>query len=286
MKRILVTGSNKGIGFAIVRRLLEDYNDTVLLLCSRDRIRGLEAVDSLVNERSSWAERLHFIPLDVNSVESVETAAKTVSSMFADDSTPLYGIVNNAAVGFGSSLSTTVATNVYGCRRVCESFLPLLNSAVGRIVFISSAAGPMFVAKCSPEKQAFFIKKNITWTEIDELIVSCCNTCSSVSDFAALGLGDGQFYGFSKACLNLYMKYLSNQYPHLRINSCTPGFIDTDLTKNFNVPGKKSTSEGTHAPVYLLMGDVVGNGRYYGSDCVRSPLDRYRNPGDAEYTSD
>jgi|APCry1669189070_1035195.scaffolds.fasta_scaffold211495_1 NAD(P)-dependent dehydrogenase (short-subunit alcohol dehydrogenase family) len=70
MKRILVTGSNKGIGLAIVRRLLEDYSDTVVLLCSRDRSRGLAAVDSLINQQRTWADRLHFIPLDVNSSES------------------------------------------------------------------------------------------------------------------------------------------------------------------------------------------------------------------------
>lgn len=43
------------------------------------------------------------------------------------------------------------------------------------------------------------------------------------------------------------------------------------------------------APLYLLMGDPPfpgGNGRYYGSDAVRSPLDRYRGPGDPPYVAD
>lgn len=206
--------------------------------------------------------------------------------MFVEDPTPLYAIVNNAAVGFGSSLLNTLSTNVIGCQRVCDSFLPLLNATTGRVVFISSASGPIFVAKCSPEKQTLFIKKTITRAEIDNFLDYCVKNCSKESELAAMGLGDGQFYGFSKACLNAYMRSLANEYPHLRINSCTPGFIDTDLTRLFDVPGKKSASEGTHAPIHLLMGDLVGNGRYYGSDCVRSPLDRYRNPGDAEYTSD
>jgi len=33
-----------------------------------------------------------------------------------------------------------------------------------------------------------------------------------------------------------------------------------------------------------LMGDPIGSGHYYGSDCVRSPLDRYRAPGDPPYS--
>ena len=36
MKRILITGANKGIGLATVRRLLESYDETFLLLGSRD----------------------------------------------------------------------------------------------------------------------------------------------------------------------------------------------------------------------------------------------------------
>ena len=39
------------------------------------------------------------------------------------------------------------------------------------------------------------------------------------------------------------------------------------------------------APLFLLFGDPEGNGRYYGSDGVRSPLDCYRGPGDPPYVA-
>jgi hypothetical protein len=32
------------------------------------------------------------------------------------------------------------------------------------------------------------------------------------------------------------------------------------------------------------MGNPSGSGQYYGSDCVRSPFDKYRSPGDPPYT--
>ena len=50
MKRILVTGGNKGIGLGIVKKLLRDYSDTFLLLGSRDPKRGEEAVKEVINE--------------------------------------------------------------------------------------------------------------------------------------------------------------------------------------------------------------------------------------------
>ena len=50
MKKILVTGGNKGIGLAIVRRLLREYSETYLLVVSRDVQRGQAAVKELVAE--------------------------------------------------------------------------------------------------------------------------------------------------------------------------------------------------------------------------------------------
>ena len=50
MKTILVTGANKGIGLAIVRKLLREFPDTCLLLGSRDVERGSSAVKTLLAE--------------------------------------------------------------------------------------------------------------------------------------------------------------------------------------------------------------------------------------------
>ena len=44
MKRILVTGANKGIGLATVENLLQNHPDTFLILGSRDEKRGDEGL--------------------------------------------------------------------------------------------------------------------------------------------------------------------------------------------------------------------------------------------------
>merc|ERR1711936_45666 len=80
-------------------------------------------------------------------------------------------------------------------------------------------------------------------------------------------------------------------------NSCTPGFIETDLTrpmaeragKSPGEMGMKSTDQGTVAAVFLMMSDLQAeipdyqSGRYYGSDAVWSPVHKYRSPGDPPY---
>ena len=123
------------------------------------------------------------------------------------------------------------------------------------------------------------------------------NECLAVQDekaFAAKGLGNGDAYGLSKACANSYTLFAARQHPALRINACTPGFIETDLSRPFaheqgKTPesmGMKPLAEGTRATLHLLFGDLEGNGHYYGSDAVRSPMHCYRAHGDPPYTGD
>ena len=50
--------------------------------------------------------------------------------------------------------------------------------------------------------------------------------------------------------------------------------------------GMKAPVHGTQAALHLLFGEPGGNGWYFGSDAQRSPLDRYRSPGDPPYTGD
>lgn len=48
--------------------------------------------------------------------------------------------------------------------------------------------------------------------------------------------------------------------------------------------GMKSTHDGASCPLHLLLAEnLKGNGWFYGSDSLRSPLDRYRDPGDPEF---
>lgn len=50
--------------------------------------------------------------------------------------------------------------------------------------------------------------------------------------------------------------------------------------------GMKKPEEGVKSTMFLLFHENVGSGSYFGSDAKRSPLDRYRSPGDPEYTGE
>ena len=273
MKRVLVTGGNKGIGKAICQLLLEKHPDVSVLLGSRDLARGEQAVKDLRAALGDSCDgRLQVVELDTASTESVEKAAAEVGKGGS-----LYGIINNAGIGFGHSVQDTVNTNYFGIRRVNDAFGTFLLKPGGRIVNVASASGPNFLSSCSDAALLKKLAEPMTVeggvTELDEIATS---TATSVAD--------GQAYGFSKALVNAYTAIHAKDEPDLIINSCTPGWIQTDLTAGMGA--SNPPSKGAVPPVHLLTSEKFEKrptGRYYGSDCLRSPIDRYRNPGDPEY---
>lgn len=290
MRRIVVTGANKGIGLAIVSAILEHADDTYVYLGSRDRGRGDAARASVLSAHPTWTDRLEVLHIDVTDDTSVAGARAWLEQRLGGER--LYGVVNNAGVGVAAgSLAETLEVNTRGVRRVCEALLPLL-AAGARVVNVTSASGPSFVATCSEERKRLFTSPEVTWSQIEALMTEALAIDAAGGSFAAAGLGDGDRYGFSKACANAFTLAFAREHPDLHVNACTPGFIETDLTRPYiersgrtaAEMGMKQPAEGARAPMYLLFGELDGNGRYYGSDARRSPLDRYRAPGTPAYT--
>jgi len=282
---VLITGANKGIGRATVAAVLEARDDALVLLGARDDGRGGAARDALVAEHPAWRERIEVIQLDVSDVASVQAAAKRVGERHER----LYGLVNNAGIGLGSAdLKGVLDVNTFGPKRVCDAFVPLVTD---RVVNVSSASGPNFVSGCSDERRLQLTNPEVTWQQVETFIDEALAV--EDGDFAAVGMGGGNAYGMSKACLNAYTIHLAREYPELIINACTPGYIATDLTLPASSKGAdpasmgmKSPAEGTKASLHLLFGEPGGSGWYFGSDAERSPLDRYRSPGDPPYRGD
>jgi carbonyl reductase 1 len=284
MKAVLVTGANKGIGKAICQRLLEEYPDVIVLLGSRDQGRGQAAVDDLLKSTTAGVatkDRIFCVPLDTSSDASVQAAVPIVQQLCTSQ---LYGIVNNAGIMKRGDVQECNNVNYFGIRRVNDAFLPMLTRPGGRIVNIASASGPIFISnsRSSGSIEAKVAKKlSQPWTirggvaELD-VIARDAQMISSGCDA----------YGFSKALVSAYTWCLAKEHDAdgLIINAVTPGYIKTDMTRGGGATNPPSM--GAIPPTWLLMDASltdVPTGRYYGSDCKRSPLDVYRGPGDAVY---
>jgi len=261
-KTVVVTGGNTGIGLALCKQLVEE-NNCYVFLGSRSLERGKSAVDSL---GSAFVE---LVQIDTSSDASVQQAATQIRSRL---SAPLYAVVNNAGTGLahkGVSNEEIINTNLYGPRRMCEAFMPLLDPAEGRIVNVGSGAGPMWLRNQSRGVQKTLSTPTVTWEEIERVV---------------LDANGRNGYGVSKASLSAYSMLLARQYPNILSTTISPGFIDTAIVRGYGA--KKSPSEGTVSIRRCLfeMRSKLGDGYYYGSDGLRSPLTRTRDPGTPEFT--
>jgi len=277
IKVVLVTGGNKGIGFAICKQLLLENPDIHVLLGSRDRTRGEKAVSSIVEALPQEKKnKIELIEIDTSSDESVTNAANGFSSSGRE----LYGIVNNAGIGWGYTVEETLNTNYYGTKRVCESFAPFLKRPGGRIVNIASASGPNFISSYTNDNDKELKQKLSNPLTAIKSLDELDTLADSYKDKSV-----DNAYGLSKAFVNAYTAlYAKEQYPDLIVNSCTPGFILTDMTRGLTATNPPEA--GAKTPMHLLLSsdfDNLPTGRYYGSDGKRSPIDRYREPGSPPY---
>ena len=130
MKRALVTGANRGIGFAIAKGLVDKGLE--VFLGSRDRAAGEEAASKI------GAKPLQ---IDVGDPQSIATAMKELGNIDV--------LINNAGVlGAGGVLSdvddfqTSMAVMVNGPYLLMQHATPLmLERGYGRIVNVSSGWG-------------------------------------------------------------------------------------------------------------------------------------------------
>ena len=280
-QNILVTGGNSGIGFALCTQLVEEGHR--VFLGSRNKERGEAAIATIGHTNCS------LLVIDVADPASVHDATQRMRSELGDET--LYAIVNNAGVGLMHPDITPldiVDVNLLGAKRVCEAFIPLLQKDGGRIANTSSGAAssyvagammgnPMGVATAAQKKP--LIDPDVTWEQI-ETIVNIEQDSGFTRDASRQGPG-WCAYGLSKAGLTAYAMLLARKYPNLIVSSCSPGFINTKMTAGWGA--KLEPKDGTRSLKHCLFSELGGNGWYFGSDGVRSPLHVMRNPGEPAY---
>lgn len=251
-KVAVVTGSNKGIGLAIVRALCKDYQGDVYLT-ARDKGRGEEAVKALNSE----GLQPKFQQLDINSKESIAAAA----AFFKEKYGGVDVLVNNAAIAFKNADPTpfatqaevTLETNYFATKDMLNEFMPLIKSG-GRVVNVSSFVSSMTLNKCSPALQERFRSEDITEEELSGLMQRFVDK-TKTDEHKADGWPETA-YGVSKTGLTtlsmILARQLSKKRPndHILLNACCPGWVRTDMAGD---KAPKSPDQGAETPVYLAL---------------------------------
>ena len=218
-KRVaLVTGANRGIGYAISRRLGEQ-NITVVL-GARDPRKGTEACSRLLGEGLD----VHFELLDVIDEKSIKSAIERIQAHFGR----LDILINNAGImidGEEDALNVdqetvreTLRINVLGPLMLCQYCIPLMQAGgYGRIVNMVSGLGSL-TEMADPE-----------------------------SAYAGVR---APAYRLSKAGLNCITTLMAKEVrgDNILINSACPGWVRTDMGGD---QAPLTPEQGADTPVWL-----------------------------------
>ncbi|XP_005345234.1 carbonyl reductase [NADPH] 1-like [Microtus ochrogaster] len=248
----LVTGANKGIGFAITRDLCRKFLG-VVVLTARDEARGKAAVQQLQAEGLS--PRFH--QLDIDDLQSIRALRDFLLKEYGG----LDILVNNAGIAFKNADPTpfhiqaevTLKTNFFGTQDVCTELLPLMKPG-GRVVNVSSMLSLRALKNCSPELQQKFRSDTITEEELVGLMNKFVeDTKRGVHEKEGW---PNSAYGVSKIGVTvlsrIHARKLSEQRKgdKILLNACCPGWVRTDMA---GPEAPKSPEEGAETPVYLAL---------------------------------
>jgi NAD(P)-dependent dehydrogenase (short-subunit alcohol dehydrogenase family) len=185
----IVTGSNKGIGFEVVRQLTRQGFQ--VFLSARNAKAGKDAVEKLKADGE-----VTFLRMDVSNPDSVARAV----TEFSKQAEHLDVLVNNAGIILdgdenilktsAETLEATLRTNTLGPLIVSQAFVPLLEKSKSpRIVNVSSGSGQL-------------------------------------SDGAD---GWAPAYSISKTALNGVTVQLAAALPKFAVNAVCPGWVRTEM---------------------------------------------------------
>lgn len=245
----VVTGANRGLGFAIVKALCKRYHG-VVYLTSRNQKRGKDAVEDL--------KKLGFHPeyhqLDVTDRESI--------IRFRDHLKRQHGgldiLINNAAI-LGCVVrhsytedKSVIDVNYKGPLSIHYYILPLLRDN-GRVLNISSDCGHLLNIR-----NRYWInrlsKSDININDINGFVDWFLES-SRFETFTTTDIADGgtlAAYRVSKVALSALSLVQQKKFGHknISVNSMHPGYVQTDMTEGV---GDFTPDEAAFKVAYIVL---------------------------------
>lgn len=250
---VLITGSNKGIGKEIARKIGKEDDKTLCLLGCRNEELGRAAARELTDD---GCQNVAFVRVDLSDVSTIHQAVKTIEEEYGQCDV----LVNNAAVCFNDptlygkvshtpfeqQADQTVRTNFFGTLSLTQSLLPLMRkSSSPRIINIASSAGRLAILP-SQQRRDDFTSENLTLDILKEYMEEFIR---DVQDGTHQRKGwPNTCYGASKVAIIAMTKIMARDESNIMVNSVDPGYCATDQNNN---QGYVPAERGATTP-YLL----------------------------------
>ncbi|KAF1918265.1 hypothetical protein BDU57DRAFT_514948 [Ampelomyces quisqualis] len=252
---IVVTGTSRGIGKGITNVLLQQTLDRPLVVYATSR-SGANTEGEVANPNI-----IEYHKLDITDPASISSFFKRVRMGHGAADV----LINNAAVSNDyrenpEYAAQTIRNNYVGTRDMCKAFLAQPDLRFGaRIVNITS--GLNGVSTYGTELQQKFRKASMI-ADIDDLATKYIEDTSSGPECQeAAGWGaKARSYKVSKALINTLTVVLAQQNPKVMINSCCPGWVDTEMGRQGQGRPPKTPEQGAQTAVRCAIGDLGPGG--------------------------
>jgi len=250
-KLIMITGSNKGIGLGLIKKILNTDPLYRIFMCVRSMERGKAALEELKQNFPNAESHVLIHNLDIADSKSIDEFVDWVKS----SKTQIDCLINNAAVLTRTNevnidlVNKTFPTNYYGTIELTEKMLPFMTNN-SKIIFITSSLGTYKHLTYCKFKERLKNPK-LTRKELKNIVDEFCNEVKCNN--SPIITGEYPVYGFTKLALNCYTRILSKEKAiedkDIQVYACHPGWVKTDI----GGPNAILTIEqGIECPYYLL----------------------------------
>jgi 3-oxoacyl-[acyl-carrier protein] reductase len=194
MRNIIVTGGSRGLGLGISRKLAESgYRVAVIARKTTDQ---LQCAMNEADRRTPGSFR--FFSFDLSQIEKIPAMVQ----MLRKEMGSIYGLVNNAAVGFDGTLAL------------------MSNSRIEQLIRMNTLS-PMILTK--------YIVRSMMADGGGRIV----NVASIIGFTGYSGLS---VYGGTKASMIGFTRSLAREVGRkgVNVNAVAPGFLDTEMTQGLD----------------------------------------------------
>jgi 3-oxoacyl-[acyl-carrier protein] reductase len=190
MRNVVVTGGSRGLGLAITRRLAASGYGAIAV--ARKESAQLAVA---IAEAGHGASAIRFVPFDLRDIDAMPRFVAKLRKSFG----PIYGLVNNAALGADGALSL------------------MHNAKIAELVHLNTLSPIVFT-------------KYAVRTMMADGGGRIVNIASIVASTGYAGLS---VYAATKASIIGFTRSLAREVGRMgvNVNAVAPGFLDTEMTR-------------------------------------------------------